>query len=278
MSISRPVRVSAYVAALFLVAAVRPAAAQNAPQYNPASSNAATGETYHIQIEAGLWNPSPAITASSESLGIIGTNIDFVTDLGITQTRFPDLRLTLRPAKKHKFRIEYIPIQYDAKKTLTRDLVFNGIRYKIGVPATSSLDWKAWRFSYEYDFVYQPRWFVGAVVDVKYTDVTATLSGAVDTVSSHATAPIPAVGAIVRVYVVPNVSITGEATGFKLPDSIRKGYSGRYIDVDVYGTVNFTNHVGAVFGYRSLDVQFQAESDTGDFTPRGLYFGGVARF
>jgi len=278
MSISRAVRVSAYMAALFLVAAARPAAAQNAPQYNPASSNAATGETYHIEGQAGLWSPSPAITASSESLGIIGTNINFVTDLGITRTWFSDLRLTLRPAKKHKFRIEYIPIKYDAKKTLTRDLVFNGIRYKIGVPVTSSLDWKAWRFSYEYDFVYQPRWFVGAVVDVKYTDVTATLSSPVETEYTHARAPIPAVGGIVRGYVVPNISITGEVTGFKLPSSIGGDNTGRYIEVDVYGTVNFTPNFGAVLGYRSLDVQFQTENDAGDFKPRGLYFGGVARF
>ena len=33
-------------------------------------------------------------------------------------------------------------------------------------------------------------------------------------------APIPAIGGIGRFYVVPNISVTGEVTGFKIPDSV----------------------------------------------------------
>ncbi|HVC21052.1 MAG TPA: hypothetical protein VNE16_13310 [Vicinamibacterales bacterium] len=280
MSISRSARASAYVAAVFLVVmAARPAAAQYAPRYSPTGAgNAATGETYHVEVQAGLWDPSPDMVFSSEGLGILPTSINGVTDLGFTQTRFPDLRLVLRPAKKHKFLISYIPIKYQATATLTRDIVFNGIRYSIGVPVTSTLDWKAWEFGYEYDFLYRPRWFVGVIAEAKYTQVTATLSSPIDTEYTQAKAPIPAVGGIVRVYVLPNISITGKATGFKLPGSIRKGDSGQYIDVDVYGTLNFTDHIGAMVGYHSLDVQYQVQSDSGDFTLRGLYFGGVVRF
>ncbi|HVB37293.1 MAG TPA: hypothetical protein VND92_02105 [Vicinamibacterales bacterium] len=276
MSISRSVRPYVCAAALLALLPVRPAAAQYAPA---GTGNAATGETYHIEFGAGLWNPTPTITISSESLGIIGSNIDFVTDLGVQQTRFPEFNLVLRPARKHKFRISYIPIKYQSQATLTRDIVFNGIKYTIGLPVTSTLDWKAWRFGYEYDFISRDRGFAGVIAEAKYTEVTATVASAVDTEYTQAKAPIPAVGGIVRVYVVPNISITGEATGFKLPGSIQKGDSGQYIDIDIYGTVNFTNNIGAQVGWRSLDVQYSVNTgDSGDFTLRGLYFGAVARF
>ena len=48
---------------------------------------------------------------------------------------------------------------------------------------------------------------------------------------------------------MPNISITGEVTGFKLPDSIDGRYNAHYVDFDIYGTVNFTNNVGVKGGY-----------------------------
>ena len=51
-------------------------------------SDPATGERYHVEIGGFLWSPTPDIVISSESLGIVGSNIDFVNDLGIEKTRF----------------------------------------------------------------------------------------------------------------------------------------------------------------------------------------------
>ena len=53
--------------------------------------------------------------------------IDFVTDLGIEQTKFRQLKVVLRPAQKHKFRFEYTPITYEAVGTLKANIIFNGI-------------------------------------------------------------------------------------------------------------------------------------------------------
>ena len=83
------------------------------------------------------------------------------------------------------------------------------------------------------------------------------------------------IGGIARVYVVPNISITGELVGIKIPESISESYRAHYFDFDLYGTVNFNNYVGAQIGYRSLDVGYSFEKDQGDFKMKGLYFGGV---
>jgi hypothetical protein len=256
-----------------LVAA--PARAQYAPK---GVSDRATGETYHVEIGYYFWNPTPEIAITSEALGIIGSRIDFISDLGIEQKRFGQLKVVLRPAKKHKFRFEYTPISYQATGTLSRDIIFNGIKYPIALPVNTDFKWNAYRFGYEWDFVYTDRGFLGLVLEAKYTDVQTTLTNVLDTEFVQAQAPIPAIGAIGRVYVAPNISITGEFTGFKLPDSINEDYRAKYFDFDVYGTVNFTDHAGAQVGYRSFNVVYKVKRDDGELNLKGLYFGGAVRF
>ena len=242
-------------------------------------SDPATGERYHIEGAAGLWFPSAQMSISSESINIPGSTIDFKKDLALTDQRFPELHLELR-ANRHKFRFQFIPIKYEQTAILTRDIIFNGQRYRINVPVKSTLDWKAYRIGYQFDFVRTDRLFAGFILDLKQTDVTATLA----TVSpgllefARARAPIPAVGGVVRGYVVPNISITAEVTGFTLPDRLIKDTDGHYIDVDIYGTLNFTNNVGVQVGYRSFDVSYVVEKDTGAFTLKGMFFGIVARY
>jgi hypothetical protein len=247
-------------------------------------SDAATGEVYHVEVAGTIWDPSPDIVISSQSLGIVGTQVDFVNTLGIQKSAFKQLKIVLRPARKHKFRFEYTPINYTAQTTLQATFVFNGQRYAIGLPVTTELKWNAYNFAYEWDFVYRNRGFAGVVAEAKYTDVTATLTadivGSTGTEFTHARAPIPAIGGIGRVYVVPNISITGQFTFFKLPDQAldSNNYGGKYYDFDLYGTINFNNYVGAQIGYRAMDVFYKVQQDNGTMTLKGLYFGGVARF
>jgi hypothetical protein len=266
-------------AAVCLTAVMVLAAAPAQAQFKPRPlSDPATGEDYHIEASAALWLPSAEISVSSERFGIQGTTIDFKTDLGLTDQKFPDFRLVLRPSRKSKFRFEFIPIKYEQSATLRKDIVFNGIRYSIGLPVNSLLEWKAYRLAYEFDFISRDRGFAGFVVEAKYTDVKVDLASPLATEFAHARAPIPALGGIGRVYIVPNISITGEVTGFKLPEELIKDTKAHFVDFDLYGTINFTNNVGAQVGYRSLDLGYSIETDIGAMVLKGMYFGIVARY
>ncbi len=261
--------------------AATPAEAQYAPR-RPAG-NRATGETYRVELGASMWNPTPDIVISSESLGINGDNVDFVNTLGIEKTKFRQLKLVARPGVKHKFRVEYTPIKYNALNTVNTSFVFNGQRYSIGLPVTSELLWKAYRFGYEYDFIYRDRGFLGLLLETKYTDITATLTATLAGVSrtefTHARGPIPSIGIIGRGYIVPNISITGEFSGFpEIGTTGSSRYGGKYYDFDLYGTVNFNDHVGAQLGYRSLDVLYKVDKDSGTMKLKGFYVGAVGRF
>lgn len=239
----------------------------------------ATGETYRVEIGGYLWNPQPTVLITSEALGIVGSQIDFVEDFQIDRSTFRQLKVVLRPGRKHKFRFEYTPIKYENDEaTLRRTIIFNGQRFDVALPVASSMRWNALRFGYEWDFLYRDRGFLGLLLEAKYTDVEASVENVfVGREFVSARAPIPAIGLIGRVYPAPNVSITGEFSGFRLPD-IDEEYQGRYYDFDLYGTVNFTDNVGAQLGYRSLTVFYQVDEDEGDLKLKGLYFGGVLRF
>ena len=131
---------------------------------------------------------------------------------------------------------------------------------------------------YEYDFVTKNRGFAGLILEAKYTDVTVNLAAPlVGTEFAHVQAPIPAIGGIGRYYVVPNISITAEVTGIKIP-TVQGKYEGHYVDVDIFGTMNFTNNVGAQIGYRSMDFGLLWKTDSGNFTEKGLYLALVARY
>lgn len=241
-------------------------------------SDPATGENYHVEVAGDFWFPTPDIVISSEGFGIVGSQIDFVQDLGIEKTRFKQLKLVLRPARKHKLRFEYTPITYEAVGALKANIIFNGIEYPVSLPVATDLQWKAYRFAYEYDFISRDRGFFGLILEAKYTNVQATLSNILDTEFASAKAPIPAIGVIGRVYVAPNISITGELSGLTTGSIGGDDYKAHYFDFDLYGTVNFNNHVGVQAGYRSFDVFYHIEEDDGDLNLKGLYFGGVLRF
>jgi hypothetical protein len=239
----------------------------------------ATGERYKVELAYGWWRPDPTIQASSESLGIPGTLIDFETDLGITKQRVREVRLVLRPSLKHKFRFDYLPIDYEVEgHILNRQIIFNGQSYAVGLPVNVEAAFKTLKISYEYDFVYRDRGYVGFVLDTKVTRARIDFASPVATEFAEATAPIPAIGIAGRAYAARNVAVGGEATFFKLPSSDNTDYTGKYYDYDFYATLNFNDNAGITGGWRRLDLDYTVKTDFGKLNLTGLYFLGVVRF
>ena len=261
----------ASVTAALMLLAPAPALAQ----YRPGTQNGpAPAERYHIEASAGFWFPTADIRVADTALSQ-RTPIDLKNDLGLTDQRFSEVQLVLKPGIKHKLRFQSIPISYNQTAKPTRAITFNGKTYN-GVQVASTFDWKAYRFGYEYDFVSTNLGFVGAIVELKYSDVQASLTSTAANGITSVRAPIPAVGGIVRVYLVPAVSLTGELTGIKIASSNTR--QGHYTDFDIYGTANFTKNVGAQVGFRSLDVGYLLDQDSGSMTVKGAFVALVLRF
>lgn len=271
--------VSAVLAGVVLLWAA-PAAAQFRPPAEPA-----VGEDYNIEGSIVWWNPEPSLIVTSTSIGIQGTDVDLVSDLGIEQKRLREFRLVLKPARKHKFRLNYTPIEYKAEAQVQREFIFNGQLFRIGVPVNTSAKLNTWRVGYEYDFIARSRGYAGVQLDLRYTDVDIGLATPVRTEFTRQAAPIPTLGFTGRGYPVPYISITGEFGYFKIPDALSEQFEGEYVDYDFYGTVNFNRNTALSIGYRKVDVDYLArdadlnlETDSGNLTFKGWYFAGVLRF
>jgi hypothetical protein len=265
-----------------MVALALNAASDASAQYRPRSiSNPAPSEQFHLEASVNTWSPSADLTfiggGSGALSGIEGTEIDAKSDLGFVDKRVPQFNLTIRPGAAHKLRFQYIPLNYTAAATLTRDVVFNGQRFTANLPVNTTLEWKAYRFGYEFDFIRRDQGFVGFITELKYTDVNLEIASPLATEFADKRAPIPALGGIGRVYLAPSFAVTGEVTAFKLP-TVEDRYSGHYVDVDIYGTLNFSPNIGVQGGYRTLNLGYLFKEDSGAFKLKGIYFGVVARF
>ena len=253
-----------------------------AAQYRPSlAGEDAVGEDYHIEAAYSWWDAEPSLIVNSESLGIIGTDINLVEDLGITSKRLGKFEVNLRPARKHRFRFQRLPIKYEVDAfPVTREFVFNGQRYRVGLPVTTSVDFSTYRFGYEYDFLYFKRGFVGAGVDLKYTNVDVSLDSPIGNEFISAAAPIPTIFFAGRGYVHKNVALNAEIAFFRMPDNLQEQLEGEgsYTDLDFNGTVNFNKYIGAQVGWKKTTVFYDVDLDTGDLKFQGWYFGGVVRY
>jgi hypothetical protein len=251
-----------------------PASAQRSSR--PEQNRPALGERYHVEFGTTWWNPSVFGLISSDDLQVIGSRIDFASDLGYEQTRFKDLRFVVRPGTKHRLRAQYTPIEYTADTTFTRDITFNGTVFPVSVPITSTFSWNVWRVGYEFDFLYRDRGFLGVLGEARFIDMTAELTSAFATELVQAKAVVPAVGVFGRAYVLPDVAVNFEVSGFKVPDI--DGNSGTYLDWDLNGTVNITNNLGVQVGWRKASTFLTIGNDTGDLKFKGMWFGFVVRY
>ncbi len=248
----------------------------------------APGEQFHVELGLMFWEPTPVLQIQTGSLAALGqSQVDFVQEFGIEKQRFNEFRSVIKAAKKHKLRISHVLAEYNESATLQRTIVFGGQTFPVSVPATADLQWRVWRFGYEWDFVAKERGLVGFITELKVNQVSADLAAVgIASELTEVSAPVPTIGGIARVYPHKNVSLTAEFTGFKVPgflakkitDAIDDNADAKVFDLDLYGTVNFGSHVGAQLGYRSLTADYLFDEDAGDLELKGWYFGGLVRF
>jgi hypothetical protein len=248
----------------------------------------APGEQFHVELGLMFWTPSPVLQIQTGALAALGeSEVDFVQEFGIENERFNEFRAVIKAAKKHKIRVSHVLAEYHAAATLQRTVVFGGQTFPVSAPATADLQWRVWRFGYEWDFVAMDRGVVGFVTELKFNQVTADLAAqGFGSELTDVSAPVPTIGLLARAYPHKTFSLTAEFTGFKVPgflasritDALDDDADATVFDLDLYGTVNFGSHVGAQLGYRSLTADYLFDEDAGDLELKGWYFGGLVRF
>jgi hypothetical protein len=265
----------------FVLAALLVASRADA-QFN--ADNRAPGEQYHVELSLRFWTPTPQLQLSTGSLASLGVGaVDFVQEFGLANERFREYAVTSKAGRKHKLHYSSIPVKYSAETLISRTLQFGSLTVPISVPASTTFDWRLRRYGYEWDFVARDRGYVGLLTEVKDNKLNASVAaGPFGSEALDVHVWVPTVGAAARVYPHRMVSISSdfgvEITRFKGFDRLKNDWDGKYVDFDLYGTVNFGRNVGVLAGYRSILVDYTSSSDTANMRLKGLYWGGNVRF
>jgi hypothetical protein len=265
---------AAALSCLAALAVVSPAQAQSAPREQ---SGQVYGERYVFEVATTWWTPSVRGVISGDGLQAIGNQIDFTNDLGYESTRFRDLRFVVRPAKKHRIRVQYTPIEYTAASVFNRDITYQGSVFPVSVPIESTFGWRTWRVGYEYDLLYASRGFLGVLGEVRFVEMTAALTSAVASETATGESVVPALGIVSRVYPLPDLAINFELSGTKIPKLFGE-YTNTVVDWDLHATINVTNNLGGQIGWRKSTTYLEIEGNTGDLKFEGIWFGLVIRY
>lgn len=239
------------------------------------------GEDFHVELGLMFWTPTPTLLIGSDAFTVVGSpTVDFVQEFSLENERFREFRLVAKPGRKHKVRFNYVPVDYEKSAQIQRTIVISGRTFAVNATVNSDVEWKIWRFGYEWDFVSKSAGIVGLITELKYNTVTAVLTSPDTSVTAtaQATAPVPTLGVIGRGYIAKTVSITGEFTAFKIPDSWSDTFNAKFYDFDLYGTLNLGKNAAAQLGYRSIIADYVVDLDNGDLKLKGWYFGGMVRF
>lgn len=128
------------------------------------------------------------------------------------------------------------------------------------------------------------------LLEARLTRMNAQIASPIDTEFTTVRAPLPAIGVVGRAYVSPEVALNFELTGLCGLQNAQGGisatcaqqtgakYQASYFDWNIYGTVNFTNFVGAQVGWRRITTLIDINQDLGNVKFQGFWFGGVVRY
>ncbi|HEX5070563.1 MAG TPA: hypothetical protein VFV78_10155 [Vicinamibacterales bacterium] len=261
-------------AGLLWLNAAGPCFGQTQTDHPPSSG---LGERYWVELTATWWKPGLDGAVSSDRLGLIGSRVDFVTDLAFENTSHQDVRVVVHPARKHKFKFQYSHLTFGGDSILARDITFKGQLFPIALPLQSELTWNVMRLGYEWDFFYRPRGYVGMLLEVRQTDLSAALTSLLASGEIAGNAPIPSLGLAGRVYPIRQLAINLEGSFMKLSD-LDPDHVFQSFDFEVSGTYNFHRTAGISAGWRRMNTNLVLDGDRGDLNFAGVWIGGVVRY
>lgn len=228
-----------------------------------------------IELEGRYWMPSLSSTINMGN-GIVGTDINVISDLGIDESQqFFQGKVNLKLLKRHNLRFSYVPVSMDASNVIGRTFTFRGKEYAVNTRVNSSLDIDFVKIGYGFDVISNPMGSLGLFLDIMYADVSAKISApdlgisATGSVSGYA----PAIGVRGRVYIIPNkLSLTAEVEGAKLSDIAR------YLEAE--GSVDYSiiENLGLSVGYKTIDIRAEKDDNKGELKLNGPYLSLLFRF
>jgi hypothetical protein len=226
-----------------------------------------------VELEGRYWFSNVNSRIRVESQGV-GTDIDAKTDLGFTNTSFPEVHAALRWGYS-RLSFQYTPIEFTGDRTVSRTLVFNGRTYTFGTRVVSDLQVKHLQLGWTYHFQFlDGRLKLGPTVEAQGFLISGALNAPAVNVASKEdlSVGLPTVGPSLEITPHRRLDLYGRATGMSA------GSYGHFIGSEAGVRVRPFRFVQLSAGYRTFNLQVANSPDFahlhlgGPFIGAGLIF------
>ena len=234
---------------------------------------ASAAQAVELSVTPIYWTPDLDASAKIEKNGI-GTEVDFVDDLGMDDEDIPGVTVDLLLGRSNHFLFSYWSVGYDGRNTLTRSFDFNGRSYAVGSTVTSSLDLDTYELGYAWDVLNFGTFRLGPTLNVNYYQVAASLRSDL----------IPTVNDEKFDLVFP---MAGIRFGMDLLDG-KVGVGARFSGLFWQGSgfwdgaaeLSFRplKNVAVAGGYRMIHLDVSDDDDSADLELGGLTLSATVRF
>jgi len=204
-----------------------------------------------------------------------GTTIDFDKDLGIDDENYPSVEAFVGLGNHH-LSLTYTEIDYSGKKTLTRNIVFNGMPYSIGDEVESSIEYTMIDLHYQYDLLDLENilagFSLGGVFQVKYLDGDIGLKTTGIDEEEDFTLPIPMLGVNLHLGILADI-LEARVRGTAI------GYSGNTI-YELMADISFTPFpfIDIHGGYKTFVIDIDEDDAVLDYDMSGPYVALTVSF
>jgi len=230
---------------------------------------------FEIGARGHYWFPTLDGTVKVDEASIIGTTVDFDTDLGIEDENYPSVEVFVG-AGDHHLSFTYMDIDYAGSKTLTKTVVFRGQTYAVSAVVDSSIKYQMMDLHYQYDLLDLENvlagFSLGGVLQVKYLDGDVALKTTGIDEKEEFTLPIPMIGLSLHIGILADI-LEARVRGTAI------GYAGNTI-CELMADISWTPlpFVDIHGGYKSFIMDIDEDDVVFDYDMSGPYLALTLSF
>ena len=217
-------------------------------------------------------------------VGGVNLNAEELLGLDSTLTVFrADAMFRPGESRRNQLDFTYAGYHRDASKTLTEDVIIDGVTYTAGAKVGTTFNFDIIRGTYTYAFLQDERMRIAAglgvyAVPLKYGLEIETTGGRTKVEGSDTTLPLPALAFRAEFQLIPKLYLNAsiEAMYLQIND-----FKGSLLDVNVAVEYRIWKHFGLGLGYSAMAVDVESKNDSSnypgaDFVGKvGVHFSGL---
>ena len=231
-----------------------------------------------ISVTGEYWMPTVDAKVRSSDLSVVGTDINFIDDLGLDDSEtVPSLRGSLDLPILPEILFSYFKVDSDATKTLTQAVTYDGVTYNISDVVTSSYKIEHYEALMALNLINTDSAKFGLLIGAKYFKVDTSLSSvAAGSRSDSIDGPVPVIGAMLGLGTEKvRLELLGRGLSVSAGDVDASLFD---LQADLNYDFNRFFRVGAGYRYFAINAEDSSTDDKADIKFAGPYVSITGSF